>query len=686
MSAGGHGEFDLEGDATSIVNAYRIATAEMKTFDDAVKKSTKGWGEMSEEAISTFTETSKKAKEWREIIQLLETDVKSLTKAQKELGGAPNLLGGDFKKQEQEIDQIRRERMQAEGQARAKEELEILRIVETAKRGIQEEMEADNLRFYNWQQNSEKMLREEVSRQYEIAEATNRQIMADRKRSDQWVAATRDMMGADAIRAQQENEEIFNLARAAEAAIKQEREAEILRHQVAMEGRKDEIQMVQALALLSASEAKALASQLGLAGDMVRDAARLRESSNFNVEGFARQSRAASRYREVIGQLSYAVGDFLSVQGDLSDRIRAIANNFQYLAMTIGGTWGAAINALTLGVQVGSQLWKSMSNAAKGHDEAAAAAGRQATAVEALVEQIEKATVAEDQLAKARKQKDVADAMQKAKETFEKEQKGAQEMLGSTYEGAAEMIRQKEQAGTATVGDRFNYGMAFMKETFGVNAMMGYGQNEQARIAQQAKERMDSAQAEFQKAGKLAQEAMAGIEKQARVKAAEKEISPMKGKVQEVYERTALDEGPEAGRKRIEEIIRTELPENLRAVAGDVAKRIAETGDTSLAGKRAAAMYDGRLPAEVAADEAKRKADEARRVVQEKKTEFEADRFLSPQEKAIVKGLDNIADALELNYKKLKAKADEEQEAQKRKLIQGPAVQRQPQQARNGNA
>jgi hypothetical protein len=688
----GSGVFDLEGDATSVIQAYRAAQAELQKWWDLAKKLQSAKTQLTDEEISNADTYIRKMQDAKHVVDLLAASVKDLMKQSSSGGAIPglptaNLADDSFRQHAKEVDEIRNERMMKEGQARAQEELEINRIVTAAKEGIQSEIDSENLRFYEWTRHHEAMMLQEQLYRNEESQNNNRAIIEERRRADQWIASTKQMIEADESKARIEEQQIFEIATSAQIAIEKEAEAEAMRHAITMDGRKDEQQIIASLALLSKQEVAGLVKLGAATADMATSANKLRETLPHNVQGYYNVASGANKYREVIGQLSYAIGDFLSVNGDMADRIRAVANNAQYAAMMIGGAWGMTINIITLGVQLFSQLAKHMGETGEAAKAHAADVGKASDAYVHMRDELDKLIMTEEEYARKKKARELSEDVGAAKKGVEAAQQQLIDARLNTLGGAQSEAGKQIMSGgiwdaTKATG---NFLWQGTKKTVG-QAFDADSAMDSQRKYEQAIEGMKGAQENLKNVSEASQRVLALSDHKETVKEALKDIGPAKDSLKAVYEREAIDKGMPEALKHLEQLITQELPEKFRTGAHDAALTIAGEGSSDLHGKQLVAKFDGRSESQRAADAAKVEVDAARMKVEQERLKANQDHLhVGHTERKVIQGLENVANALDLNYKKLKAQADAEELDEKNKLIQGPVPQRPPPINRNGN-
>ena len=109
---------------------------------------------------------------------------------------------------------------------------------------------------------------------------------------------------------------------------------------------------------------------------------------------------ASAAYRMNMQQLSYAINDFASAQGDFGQKLNAVANNLQMLAVNLGLGGGVtlAITGLITLVQTLSRNWESLVGLFKSTDTTAAA-----TSIDAITEALNKLNAAQQKQADQRK-------------------------------------------------------------------------------------------------------------------------------------------------------------------------------------------------------------------------------------------------------------------------------------------
>lgn len=697
MSAGS-GVFDLEADPSKVLGAMRSIRAEMEAYDRQLKSLQKGTGDLTEEEAGFFDFLAKKIKELRGEYQAFEGQVRALTRAQKEAGGgggslAPSLIDENFKRQAAEIDDIRRQRMAREGQERAQQEVEIGRITAAARKAIQDQIEGEALLKY--QQDAR------LTEGARLAEEFHKQLMNDKaleqaaanQAADAWIISTGRMFEAERRRFVAEEQEIETIGMLARSQISAEERAEAERHFDVMQHRKDERQIIEALSMLSAGEAQKLYWRGGATGSELAGAAQQR---NPNMEALTRQINNASssgmRWREVMTQVSYGLSDMMAASGGAAEKIRAVANNAQYAAMMIPGPWGHAINVLTLGVQAISQLAPALLGSTEAMKKQNAEVEKSTEFYREMFKELDKLTMKQDEFEVKYRRIERTKKVGEEREAIEAQKQDLQR-LREELEKVPGGVGAKEVAAVSLPA--LAYGV-FTDPKGTVNRVSGTikqqlaqysgepGMNDQRKILEQ---QIANAGIRLKDAQKAAEEGDRLRAHDVTVEEGTKFIAPGRAEFSKVYQKDVQERGVAAAVKHLEEIVRGELPEKLRGATAEIANKLAGEATEDLRGKRFVAQFDGRTATEKARDEAKEKADEARRgyEVQRLQAEQANPQHMPQQAKQFLKALEQVTEGLEHNYKVLRDKAEKEDREDKDKLLQQPAPVRPPPLNRRGN-
>lgn len=228
------------------------------------------------------------------------------------------------------------------------------------------------------------------------------------------------------------------------------------------------------------NEAVAAASQIRGAGSQRRIRGQLQRSGDIQRFG-------ADNISLALQQAAFAVDDFFSVQGDFSQRIRAVQNNLTQLAFILGGTTGLFIGlGVAIAAQAGIAIVKWINNGRTAEDQTKAlneSLARQKTLVEELAgafaslgdsiaerafsEPAQQARAFQKQLQEiAAQQRDLRREFVAGANPFVQEERGDQNRIRRELENETDVARRlilerqlqesqrREQAAVAAVGDR----------------------------------------------------------------------------------------------------------------------------------------------------------------------------------------------------------------------------------------
>jgi hypothetical protein len=357
--------------------------------------------------------------------------------------------------------------------------------------------------------------------------------------------------------------------------------------------------------------------------------------------------------RNSFTQMSYAVNDFLSVSGGAQERIRAIANNIQYMAVSIPGPWGIAMNVMTMATQVGLALSMAFSKSKETMAEHSKQILSLSEYYQKLTDEIERATLGQDKFDLTLRKRD--QLRQVAPLKAEREVTDMEiARMNRNIEWAK---RQGFDADQADVGGR----EALVKRRLELNDEINKLEN----------------------AFKVRENA---LQRQLNVRDAEKAVGPARDSLEKIYKQDISNRvDPAAAMKRLSDLITKELPDNLKTVGPDVARSIVDKVNTDVRGEQLANRIAGKTPKEAALENAERQLENERRRRDQLEIDFNKDRFLAPNEKIRLKEVDNFIDTIILANKKLKREVEDEKEAEKARLMQAPIPAIPPPVNRNGN-
>jgi len=228
------------------------------------------------------------------------------------------------------------------------------------------------------------------------------------------------------------------------------------------------------------NEAITAASQIRGAGSQRRIRGQLQRAGDIQRFG-------ADNISLALQQAAFAVDDFFSVQGDFSQRIRAVQNNLTQLAFILGGTTGLFIGlGVAIAAQAGIAIVKWINNGRTAEDQTKAlneSLARQKTLVEELAgafaslgdsiaerafsEPAQQARAFQKQLQEiAAQQRDLRREFVAGANPFVQEERGDQNRIRRELENETDVARRlilerqlqesqrREQAAVAAVGDR----------------------------------------------------------------------------------------------------------------------------------------------------------------------------------------------------------------------------------------
>lgn len=134
--------------------------------------------------------------------------------------------------------------------------------------------------------------------------------------------------------------------------------------------------------------------------DVEKAADRAAEATKRKAGAVSEADKAAAAYSRAMNQLSYALSDFFSAQGDIGQKFNSIANNLQMVAFQMGATGPVflAMTGLITLIQVLSRNWDSLVGLFKNTDTQAAA-----ESIDKITEALNKLTAAQQKQADQRK-------------------------------------------------------------------------------------------------------------------------------------------------------------------------------------------------------------------------------------------------------------------------------------------
>jgi uncharacterized protein YacL (UPF0231 family) len=482
------------------------------------------------------------------------------------------------------------------------------------------------------------------SREKELASA-----IRNRSKIEKQAAIDKREMVAEAQIYQLQELDSYRLASAEMESINQQRIARIEAARAAHNRREHEAQMRQ-----NAMTA-AFAGQLAAA-----EAAAIRMSG-----GLAGSARGANRFRDVMGQASYAVNDFLSVSGGLAERMRAVANNIQYAAMMIPGPWGIGINVLTMAAQAAVTLWAVMSRGDEATTKHASNVKGLADFYKELADDVNKARLGEERFNEQQRRNEFLKQIEPTTKRLDKinaEVSALDQEIAPLEEDMAYYDRE---------------GLAAPKERKELKRLKDH--RESLKIEE------GLLRTQLDDVTKLHDKREDEFRRKERIDAAEKNLGPARDSLAKAFTEDMKQRGEGAARANLAEIIKGHLADPLKSVAGDIAKEIAERAIVDERGKQIAAQFNLKSPLEAQLEAKQRELELAKLEKDETRLKMNADGRLDPLETKALKSMENFIDGLEIVVKRMKMAVDDEKEGKKAGLIQGPIQQVPPQPNRNGN-
>jgi hypothetical protein len=509
-------------------------------------------------------------------------------------------------------------------------------------------------------------------------------------------AVTKQMRAERGQARSQEEVEITRITKMAQEAVNAEREAEAIRHAEATEHRRQEELLIDSLVLMSKQEIKELVAAGVVSREIANEA--LKAAAAMRSFGIAAKgaNNAQASFMGVTTQLSFAVNDFLSVSGGWEMRLRAIANNLQMVGLAVGGFWGGMINWGTMAAQAALALGNAMGHSTAEMKKSADQAANNAKAYQDLKDEVDKLTMAEEDYDRVKEKRRLNDLLNAARENVKSAQKEAmgsdETVTGALFRlGRAEDARQRAQVGStgeffAATGNLLWQSLRRIPN-IGVAPFRGFKmespEEERARLVH--RQAAVDAQQHLAEMDELRRKAMEGFDLKADVKKAEKAIEPSAEGLERIFRRALIDSGPDAAHMQLAGGVHQLLADWPAKVTDKIIEDNEKKFTAKIQGERLAAQFAGKRPEEDAADKVKKELDAARLKVEQARLDANKDLHVTPQERRVIQGLENIADALDMNYKVLKAKADAAKENEKNELMQLPAPKVPPPVVRNGN-
>jgi hypothetical protein len=366
--------------------------------------------------------------------------------------------------------------------------------------------------------------------------------------------------------------------------------------------------------------------------------------------------------RNSFTQMSYVVNDFLSVSGGLQERVRAIANNIQYMAVAIPGPWGIAINVLTMAAQAGVALSFAFGKSKESINE-------QLEAVKALSSHYEKLT---DAIFKSAKGQSALDEM-----TRKREHTKVTAPIAAEIE-TLEIVKAKLKRDVAPLE------AAAERGTLGEAGLQELGEKG-ARIKQIGPE-LERLRGELDQVNVAFVRREAIIRRDEGQERARRFIDDIKGGLEEVFRRMVADPAQRAGAgKAIEGKVLEALPQDFKFAAKKIAKDLVNDFYGNLEQQQIANKAKVRTPLAAAVEAKEDEIEIARQRVDAAEAAANKDRWVSPVEKEDIKVLKNALEVLRDGLRVLNVELGKQKKAENAALMQAPIPPRPVPINRNGN-